>query len=86
MRDGVCPPLRMRYSFESRCRIVALILAGESPQVAAAACGASRATGYRLWARFLEAGWAGLYMTSQRGAGNRCRHRFFLFPFSEGTT
>jgi hypothetical protein len=28
MRDGVCPPLRMRYSFESRCRIVQLILAG----------------------------------------------------------
>jgi transposase len=60
MRDGVCPPLRMRYSFESRCRIVQLILAGESPQAAAAACGASRATGYRLWARYRQAGWAGL--------------------------
>jgi transposase InsO family protein len=60
MRDGVCPPLRMRYSFESRCRIVQLIVAGESPQAAAAACGASRATGYRLWARYLEGGWASL--------------------------
>jgi transposase InsO family protein len=50
----------MRYSFESRCRIVRLILAGESPPQAAAACGASRATGYRLWARYLEGGWAGL--------------------------
>lgn len=60
MRESVCPPERMRYSFESRCRIVRLILAGESPQAAAAACGASRATGYRLWARYLEVGWAGL--------------------------
>jgi transposase InsO family protein len=60
MRDGVCPPLRMRYSFESRCRIVRLILAGSSPQAAAAACGASRATGYRLWKRYLDWGWAGL--------------------------
>ena len=60
MRESVCPPLRMRYSLESRCRIVALIVAGESPQAAAAACGASRATGYRLWRRYLEGGWAAL--------------------------
>jgi transposase InsO family protein len=60
MPDPVCPPLRMRYSFESRCRLVALILAGSSPQAAAAACGASRATGYRLWRRFQEGGWAAL--------------------------
>jgi transposase InsO family protein len=60
MRDAVCPPLRMRYSLESRCRIVQLILAGASPQAAAAACGASRATGYRLWRRYQLAGWAGL--------------------------
>lgn len=50
----------MRYSLESRCRIVQLVLAGESPQAAAAACGASRATGYRLWRRYLEGGWAAL--------------------------
>ncbi len=60
MPDSVCPPKRMRYSFESRCRIVSLILAGESPQAAAAACGASRATGYRLWRRFQDGGWAAL--------------------------
>src|SRR5438093_7052507 len=60
MRDAVCPPQRMRYSLESRCRIVQLILAGESPQAAAAACGASRATGYRLWRRYREGGWAAL--------------------------
>lgn len=60
MLSGVCPPGRMRYSLESRCRIVQLILAGSSPQVAAAACGASRATGYRLWRRYLEGGWAAL--------------------------
>ncbi len=60
MPDSVCPPKRMRYSFESRCRIVSLILAGESPQAAAVACGASRATGYRLWRRFQDGGWAAL--------------------------
>ncbi len=60
MLDAVCPPQRMRYSLESRCRIVQLILAGESPQAAAAACGASRATGYRLWRRYQEGGWAAL--------------------------
>jgi transposase InsO family protein len=50
----------MRYSFESRCRLVALVVAGASPQAAAAACGASRATGYRLWRRYREGGWAAL--------------------------
>jgi transposase InsO family protein len=60
MRESVCPPRRMRYSLESRCRIVQLILAGCSPPAAAAACGASRATGYRLWRRYRESGWAGL--------------------------
>jgi len=60
MREGVCPPRRMRYSLASRCRIVQLILNGESPAAAAAACGASRATGYRLWRRYRDEGWAGL--------------------------
>jgi len=50
----------MRYSLESRCRIVRLILDGLSPQAAAAACGASRATGYRLWGRYKQGGWAAL--------------------------
>ncbi|HZO62479.1 MAG TPA: IS481 family transposase [Gaiellaceae bacterium] len=50
----------MRFSFESRCRLVSFVLAGQSPQAAAAACGASRATGYRLWRRYLDGGWAAL--------------------------
>ena len=60
MREGVCPPGRMRFSFESRCRLVLLIEAGMSPQAAAAACGASRATGYRLWRRYREGSWSAL--------------------------
>jgi transposase InsO family protein len=60
MHDRVCPPRRMRFSFESRSRIVQLILEGKSPPAAAAACGASRATGYRLWCRYRQAGWAAL--------------------------
>jgi transposase InsO family protein len=50
----------MRFSFESRCRLVSLIIEGARPARAAAACGASRATGYRLWRRFREGGWAAL--------------------------
>jgi transposase InsO family protein len=60
MSNATHPPRRMRFSFESRCRIVQLVLAGESPQAAAAACGASRATGYRLWRRYQEGGWTAL--------------------------
>ena len=32
MHDRVCPPRRMRFSFESRCRLVSLIVEGMSPQ------------------------------------------------------
>jgi transposase InsO family protein len=60
MPNATHPPRRMRFSFESRCRLVQLVLAGNSPQAAAAACGASRATGYRLWRRYREGGWAAL--------------------------
>lgn len=60
MLNATQPPRRMRFSFESRCRLVSLVLAGESPQAAATACGASRATGYRLWRRYQEDGWAAL--------------------------
>jgi transposase InsO family protein len=60
MRNAVCPPRRMRYSLESRCKIINLILSGSTPHAAAAACGASRATGYRLWSRYRAEGWAGL--------------------------
>jgi aquaporin NIP len=41
MHDRVCPPRRMRFSFESRCRLVSLILDGMSPQAAAAALAAA---------------------------------------------
>src|SRR5207244_11529076 len=34
--------------------------AGEKPQAAAAAGGASRSTGYRRWKRFQEGGWEAL--------------------------
>jgi transposase InsO family protein len=60
MLNATQPPRRMRFSFESRCRLVSLVLAGQSPQAAAAACGASRATGYRLWRRYQEGGWSAL--------------------------
>jgi transposase InsO family protein len=53
-------PRRKRLSWESRCEIVARIAAGASPPAAAASGGASRATGYRLWRRYQEGGWAGL--------------------------
>jgi hypothetical protein len=47
----------MRFSFESRCRLVALIVEGMSPPAAAAAGGT---TGYRLWRRYRSGGWAAL--------------------------
>lgn len=53
-------PRRKRLSWESRCEIVALIEAGMSPPLAAASGGASRATAYRLLARFRAGGWAAL--------------------------
>ena len=60
MDDATPGPQRMRYSFESRCRAVAAMVAGLSPGVAAQAVGASRATGYRWWRRYGTAGWVGL--------------------------
>jgi transposase len=60
MPDPTYPPLRMRFSFESRCRIVQLIRVGQTPAAAAAAAGASRATGYRLWQRYQQGGWEAL--------------------------
>jgi Winged helix-turn helix/Integrase core domain len=53
-------PRRKRLSWESRCEIVAMIDAGVSPSLAAASGGASRATGYRLWRRYQQGGWAAL--------------------------
>lgn len=60
MMQPMRSPSRMRYSLESRCKMVGLMLGGVAPPVAAAACGASRATGYRLWRRYQQGGWAGL--------------------------
>ena len=61
MHDRVCPPradaLLVRVALPAR---LARSLEGMSPQAAAAACGASRATGYRLWRRYQEGGWAAL--------------------------
>ena len=50
----------MRYSFEARCRAVGEMLSGVSPSAAAAAVGASRATGYRWLRRYGEGGWPAL--------------------------
>ena len=50
----------MRYSFETRCRAVTAMLGGVSPGAAARALGASRATGYRWWARYHALSWPGL--------------------------
>jgi hypothetical protein len=49
MMQGMQLPRRMRYSLESRCRLVWLVKGpqGMSPEVAAVACGAHRSTGYR---------------------------------------
>ena len=60
MADATGRPQRMRYSFEARCRAVALMGTGVRPGTAAQTVGASRATGYRWWARFKAEGWAGL--------------------------
>jgi transposase len=60
MMQPTQPPGRMRYSIESRCKMVLLMLEGVAPQAAAAACGASRATGYRLWRRYQQGGWTAL--------------------------
>lgn len=53
MSDPTQPPLRMRYSYESRCRTVQAILA-------ARAHGVSRASAYRWWSRYRSDGWGGL--------------------------
>jgi hypothetical protein len=49
------PSRRVRFSLESRCRIVQPVLADASPP-GGAACSASRATGYRLRRRYQEGG------------------------------
>jgi transposase InsO family protein len=53
-------PCRMRHSWEARCRLVRLMLDGAAPTRAAVVCGASRATAYRLLARYRTGGWEAL--------------------------
>ena len=60
MHDATTQPKRMLYSFEARCRAVSAMRSGISPARAAASVGASRATGYRWWARYRAGGWADL--------------------------
>ena len=61
MMQGMQPPRRMRFSWESRCRFARQVKEqGLTPEQAAVACGAHRSTGYRWLARFEEAGWDGL--------------------------
>jgi transposase-like protein len=60
MHNGRREPQRMPYSLESRLRIVRLIESGERPADAAAALGASRASGYRIWRRYQDEGRQGL--------------------------
>ena len=60
MPDPTLPPARMRYSYESRCRVVQAMLDGATVEEAAAAHGASRGSGYRWRARYAAGGWAGL--------------------------
>jgi transposase InsO family protein len=60
MMHGSQPPRRMRYSIESRLRVVRLIESGMAPDVAAAAAGASRASAYRWWRRYQRSGWQAL--------------------------
>jgi transposase InsO family protein len=60
MMNGRKAPRRMRYSIESRLRVVRLIEAGVAPAAAAAAGGASRASAYRWWSRYRSGGWQAL--------------------------
>ena len=66
-------PGRLRHSWEARCRVVGLVLDGIAPQAAAAACGTSRATAYRLLRRYQEGGWDGL--RDRPPVPKRCPHR-----------
>ena len=59
MDDAAGRPQRMRYPFEIRCRAVAAMLTGMGPGAAAQVVGASRAMGYRWWARYQAASWRG---------------------------
>ena len=66
-------PLRLRHSWEARCRLVGLVLSGLSPQAASMACGMSRSTAYRLLGRYREGGWEAL--RDRPPIAKHCPHR-----------
>ena len=66
-------PLRLRHSWEARCRLVSLVLSGLSPQAASVACGMSRSTAYRLLGRYEEGGWEAL--RDRPPIAKHCPHR-----------
>ena len=59
MDDAMPGPQRMRYSFESRCRAVAAMVAGLSPGVAAQAVGREPRDGLSLVAALWDRGLGG---------------------------
>ena len=67
------PPARLRHSWEARCRLVSLMLSGVPAQAAAAACGTSRSTAYRLLRRYRDGGWEAL--RDRPPIAKRCPHR-----------
>jgi transposase InsO family protein len=69
-------PVRLRYSWEARCRLVGLMLSGMSAQAAAVACGTSRSTAYRLLRRYQDGGWDAL--RDRPPIARRCPHRLSL--------
>ena len=50
------PPVRLRHSWEARCRLVGLVLSGCQSAGGCWACGMSRATAYRLLRRYQQGG------------------------------
>lgn len=61
MSDPMQPPARMRYSFESRCRVIDEVRQGRPVRVVAGRHGVSRAQLYRWWRRYQDEGWPGLH-------------------------
>jgi transposase InsO family protein len=73
------PPVRLRHSFSARCRVVGLMVDGMAPPAAAAVCGVSRATAYRLLGRYRQGGWEAL--RDRPPIAKHCPHR--LSPEAE---
>lgn len=69
-------PLRLRHSWEARCRLVSMVLSGLTPQAASEVCGVSRSTAYRLLRRYQQEGWDGL--RDRPPVARHCPHRLSL--------